>query len=133
MSKKTHTKYPQNITQNILLYSCSLFPNLQCHFPERAQLKVLHIQIPNMPSFYKEYIIPQLTKWNLVESLIPPLKKVSLEIFQPIGDMKEHCKQRSRVGSEDNILLIRVILPSLNKYNFFHPTSLLSAFSIIVF
>ena len=117
MSKKTHTKYPQNITQNILLYSCSLFPNLQCHFPERAQLKVLHIQIPNMPSFSKEYIIPQLTKWNLVESLIPPLKKVSLEIFQPIGDMKGHCKQRSRVGSEDNVQLFSSYKPSLCLFN----------------
>ena len=51
---------------------------------------------------------------------------MQLATFLGIGSM-----ERKYVGKEERVLLIKVTLPSLDKYNLFHPTSLRSIFSNI--
>ena len=51
---------------------------------------------------------------------------MQLATFLGIGSM-----ETKYVGKEERVLLIKVTLPSLDKYNLFHPTSLRSIFSNI--
>ena len=104
------------------------------HFANKAELNLFKQRMPNPPFFTGLQTLDQFTKWNLQSSLIPVQRKSLCKLSIILATLTRiGRRERKYVGKLERVLLIRVTLPPLDKYNFFQPASLRSIFSKIGF
>ncbi|KAL4653064.1 hypothetical protein ACB092_01G275100 [Castanea dentata] len=109
-------------------------PYLHNHFPSKAELKLPKHLIPNSPTCKGLQTLAYLTKCNLDSPPIPLHRKSLCNFSLRFATFPDKGRrERKYVGKDESVLLMRVTLPSLDKYNLFQPANLCSIFSKIGF